>query len=208
MENIILSLLLLKAMTIYEMRSYIQKNLSAVCSDSLGSIQTAIKKLLEKGLIDVTEIFESSMQKKQYSITATGLDFYKSWTGTPVNLQKMKSMEEGKIFFLGMAAKEKRVSFLEKNIKALHSELEKLQQIKALVDSTKKDAVKRNVSRLKNEPDVLKNLLMISEEKDISITVNNIYSYQLYMLDYGLARMQSDIDFYRKLLQKEVEGKK
>ena len=38
MENIILSLLLLKSMTIYEMRVFIQQNLSTVCSDSFGSL--------------------------------------------------------------------------------------------------------------------------------------------------------------------------
>ena len=37
------------------MRAYIQQNLSTVCSDSLGSIQTATKKLLEKKYIDVEE---------------------------------------------------------------------------------------------------------------------------------------------------------
>ena len=53
MENIILSLLLIKSMTIYEIRAFIQKNLSTVCSDSMGSIQSAIKKLIEKACIDV-----------------------------------------------------------------------------------------------------------------------------------------------------------
>ncbi len=47
MENIILSILLIKSMTIYEMRAFIQKNLSTVCSDSMGSIQSALKKLLQ-----------------------------------------------------------------------------------------------------------------------------------------------------------------
>ena len=55
LENIILSLILLKPMTIYEIRAYIQQNLSTVCSDSLGSIQAAIKKLTEKGYVIVTE---------------------------------------------------------------------------------------------------------------------------------------------------------
>jgi hypothetical protein len=36
MEHIILSMLLLKTMTIYEIRGFIQQNLSTVCSDSLG----------------------------------------------------------------------------------------------------------------------------------------------------------------------------
>lgn len=205
METIILSLLLLKAMTLYEMRSYIQKNLSTVCSDSLGSMQTAIKKLLEKGYIEVSEFLENNMLKKQYSISQNGLAFYKSWTGTPINLQKMKSMEEGKIFFLGMAAKEKRISFLQNYIKDLNFEVEKLRQIKNLVDSTKKDVIERNVSRFESEPVLTKNLLIVSEEKDISLVVKNMYSYQLYMLDYGLERIQSDIDFFNKILQRELE---
>ena len=101
MENIILSLLLFRAMTIYEMRTYIQQNLSTVCSDSLGSMQIAIKKLLEKGYISVTEFVDNNILKKQYSITAEGVKYYKNWVGTPMNIQKMKSMEGGKLFFLG-----------------------------------------------------------------------------------------------------------
>ena len=103
MENMILSLLILKAMTIYEMRTYIQQNLSTVCSDSLGSMQTAIKKLLEKGYVSVTEYVDNNTLKKQYSITPEGVSYYKDWVGTPINIQKMKSMEEGKFFFLGIA---------------------------------------------------------------------------------------------------------
>ena len=51
MEYIILSMLLCKAMTVYEIRNYIIKNLTTVCSNSLGSIQTAIKKMISKGFI-------------------------------------------------------------------------------------------------------------------------------------------------------------
>ena len=113
MEHIILSLLLLKGMTIYEMRTYIQKNLSTVCSDSLGSIQTAIKKLLDKEYITVQEYIDNSMIKKQYSVTEKGVIYFKEWIGTPMNIQKMKNMEAGKFFFLGMASKEKRIAFIE-----------------------------------------------------------------------------------------------
>ena len=63
MEHIILSLLLLKGMTIYEIRTYIQQNLSTVCSDSLGSIQVAIRKLLDKRYIDVKEYIDNNKQR-------------------------------------------------------------------------------------------------------------------------------------------------
>ncbi len=112
-ENIILSLILLKAMTIYEMRTYIQQNLSTVCSDSLGSMQTAIRKLLEKGYVSVTEFVDNNTLKKQYRITPEGVKYYKEWVGTPINMQKRKSMEEGKFFFLGIAPGERRVAFLK-----------------------------------------------------------------------------------------------
>ena len=94
MENIILSMLIFKAMTIYEIRAYIQRNLSTVCSDSMGSIQTAVKNLIKKGYIEVREYNENGKNKKQYSITAEGLDSYKDWVGTPINISKMTNMEE------------------------------------------------------------------------------------------------------------------
>ena len=50
MENIILSILLFKPMTVYEIRMYVQRNLNTICSDSLGSIQIAIKKLINNYL--------------------------------------------------------------------------------------------------------------------------------------------------------------
>ena len=64
MENIILSLLILKEMTIYQIRSYIQQKLSTVCSDSLGSIQAALKKLLDRGDITVSEYTETTSSRK------------------------------------------------------------------------------------------------------------------------------------------------
>ena len=113
MENIILSLLLLKSMTIYKMRVFIQQNLSTVCSDSFGSLQSAIKKLLNKNHIVLREYHENGVAKKQYSITEDGIIQFKDWIGTPMNLQKIKNMEEGKFFFLGMAPRETRISSIQ-----------------------------------------------------------------------------------------------
>ncbi|MGL6173526.1 MAG: PadR family transcriptional regulator, partial [Cellulosilyticaceae bacterium] len=109
MENIILSMLLLKSMTVYEMKVFIAKGLTTVCSDSLGSIQSGIKKLMSKGCIVVREYTENNLLKKEYSITDQGVEQFREWIEIPMNLEKVRNMEEGKFFFLGMAPKEVRI---------------------------------------------------------------------------------------------------
>lgn len=203
MENIILSLLLLKGMTIYEMRTYIQQNLSTVCSDSLGSIQTAIRKLLVKGYIDVNEYIDNHMLKKQYSITAKGVIHFKEWIGTPMNIQKMKNMEEGKFFFLGMASKEKRIAFIRDYIESLRAEYDKLCQIQQFVDNIKNNVIEDNVIRIRKDTVLTESLLSVSGETDLEAVISNIYDYQIYMLEYGLGRLSEDIVFYEKILNRE-----
>ncbi|MBP3610348.1 MAG: PadR family transcriptional regulator [Lachnospiraceae bacterium] len=204
MEHIILSLLLLKGMTIYEMRTYIQQNLSTVCSDSLGSIQAAIKKLLEKAYIEVEEYIDNNMLKKQYSVTEKGVIYFKEWIGTPMNIQKMKNMEEGKFFFLGMASQEKRIAFIKDYIKSLNAEYDKLCQIQQFVDNTKESVIETNIIRIRNESLLAEHLLNVSEESDLKNVISNIYDYQMYMLEYGLARLREDIVFYEKILNREL----
>ncbi|MDF2700338.1 MAG: hypothetical protein K0Q49_1896, partial [Haloplasmataceae bacterium] len=141
MENIILSLLLIKSMTIYEMRMFIQQCLNTVCSDSLGSIQAAIQKLKSKNCIVFREYTEKSLIKKEYSITETGLTQFKAWIQVPMNLQKIKNMEEGKFFFLGMVPKEVRIQSLNGYIDSLMMEQEKLVQIQKFVEYSKENAI-------------------------------------------------------------------
>lgn len=203
MEHIILSLLLLKTMTIYEMRAYIQQNLSTVCSDSLGSLQTALKKLLEKKYIEVCEYTENNMLKKQYSITYAGVIHYKEWIGSPMNTQKMKNMEEGKFFFLGMASKNKRIKFIESYLDSLKIEYEKLIFIQSAVNDAKDSVIEVNVNRIIEDKNLTNNLLDIAEEDNLEKVIHNIYRYQIYMLEYGIQKLTDDIKFYKMILKRE-----
>lgn len=207
MENIILSILLLRSMTIYEIRSYIQKNLSTICSDSLGSMQAAIKKLLEKGYICVNEISEKGMIKKVYSLTDSGVEFYKTIAGCPMNIQKIKNMELGKFFFLGMAPKENRVSFLQDYLKNLRNELTSLEQIKTMVAFNRDAIIQNSTQAISQNETAVKNLCQVSKEEKLENTVGNIYDYQMYMLEYGIKRIKSDISFFEKILVDECKKK-
>ena len=205
MENIILSILLLKSMTIYEMRAYIQKNLSTVCSDSLGSLQSAIKKLLGKKYIIQNEYVENGVRKKRYSITEDGLTKFQQWIQTPMDLQKIKNMEEGKFFFLGIAKKESRILSIKSYIKSLQSEYEKLLSIQEMVERMKDNVIANNVERIQKEKDLTKHLLEVSGAKTLETVVQTIYDYQIYNLEYGLKRLRDDIDFYKEILNRETK---
>lgn len=207
MENIILSLLLLKSMTIYEMRMFIQQTLNTVCSDSLGSLQSAIKKLMSKNFISQNEYVENGMVKKQYSITAGGLEQFKDWIGIPMNLQKIKNMEEGKFFFLGMAPKKTRMNSIQGYIESLRTEYEKLLRIQEQVQAVKENAIQTNVERIEKERELSKQLMEVSGEGLLEEAVKNIYDYQMYSLEYGLKRLQNDIAFYEEILSRELEKK-
>lgn len=204
MENIILSLLLLKSMTIYEMRAFIQKNLSMVCSDSMGSIQSALKKLMEKECITFREYVQKGVLKKEYQITEAGIQQFKEWIEVPMNLQKVKNMEEGKFFFLGLAPKEIRIASMKRYVESLQSELEKLLRIEENIEQIKNDVIQMNVDRIKKEPDLQNQLLDVSGEDTLENIVQNIYDYQLYDLHYGLKRLQEDILFYEEIIEREV----
>lgn len=203
MEYIILSLLLLKSMTIYEMRRYIQQNLSTVCSDSLGSLQVAVKKLLEKECIELHEYVENSVIKKQYCITEKGRAEFVTWIETPMNLQKIKNMEEGKFFFLGMAPKETRIASLQGYLESLRVGYEKLSFIQEQVQQAKENVIQMNVARIRKEKELSKHLLLVSKEETLEAVVQNIYDYQIYMLEYGLKRLRDDIAFYEEILERE-----
>ena len=204
MENIILSLLLLKSMTIYEMRTFIQKNLSMICSDSLGSMQSALRKLMEKECISIREYIQKGVLKKEYQITEKGIQQFREWIEVPMNLQKSKNMEEGKFFFLGLAPRKVRIASLQGYVDSLKKELEKLLQIKDMIEQMQDYVIQMNVERIEQEPTLHQQLLTVSEEDKLEHTVQNIYHYQLYELDYGLKRLQEDILFYEKIIEKEM----
>lgn len=47
MDKIILGILMLHRMTAYEIKNVIKNSFKSMCSDSLGSIQVALKRLLK-----------------------------------------------------------------------------------------------------------------------------------------------------------------
>jgi len=134
MDIILLGLLMIQNCTIYEMKKVIEIHLTNVSSNSIGSIQAAIKKLLSKNLICFNEYVENSVNKKTYEITDTGKEYFISSISKPM-LYKEKSMELSKFFFMGFVEKSKQVALVESYLKELEKELSTLEQIKIIAES-------------------------------------------------------------------------
>ncbi len=89
MDILILGMLMLKKLTIYEMRKHIEMNFTSMSSSSMGSIQAAIKKLLHHGMVRFDEYVENGVNKKMYEITDAGREYFLAAISKPM-LHKRK----------------------------------------------------------------------------------------------------------------------
>jgi len=181
MNNIILGLLMIKSMTGYEIRNYIKTNFSMMCSDSAGSFQVALQKLQGAGLIECNEYVEKGVNKKMYTITDIGRKQFFTWEEQPMSHKKAKNIELAKLFFLGILDKEKRIPLLSRYVQELSAE-------KQLFVKLKKDI----------EQSIAPQLQQISE--NAKIMDMDMYKYQMMTLDYGIAAIEFEIQWYSKII--------
>lgn len=178
MDNIILGLLLLSSRTIYQLRERIDKGLNMMYSSSMGSIQAAIKKLLNCGYVQYEEVIENGKYKKIYSITDSGKQSFNEWITTPLNVQSIKNPELAKLYFLGFATKERSEAGIQEYISQLIEQYDVLNVICQEVQTVK----------------------IPEEHKDILF-------YQFAAARYGKDFMKFNIEWYQKLLDEMKENK-
>lgn len=99
-EYILLGFLMERNMTGYDMKQHMSFSTSYFMDASFGSIYPALKRLTEKGYIDVMEVSEGGKLKKVYSITENGKIEFLKWLDLPIDSSKSSiSPALVKIFF-------------------------------------------------------------------------------------------------------------
>lgn len=136
----------------------------------MGSIQAAIKKLLNCGYIQYEEAVENGKYKKIYSITDSGKQNFIEWVSTPMEIQSSKNPQLAKLYFMGFSTKEKREAGLQEYISKLKEQYDVLNAICKEAENVK-----------------------VSDDKDI-------FHYQLAAARYGKDFMKFNIEWYQKLL--------
>ena len=128
-DYIILGLLILSNRTIYQLRSRIDKGLNIMYSSSTGSIQAAIKKLLNNGYIDYRDIQDNRKKKKEYYITDAGRQEFNTWINSPIDSAGIKCPELSKIYFMGFSKQKKRFENTQEYITELKNKYDSLKMI-------------------------------------------------------------------------------
>lgn len=200
MDIIILGFLMIQGSTIYELRQSIKNSLSTVSSDSTGSIQAALKKLLNKQMITFKEQVEGGLNKKVYFITDLGKEHFQQ-SITQLMLYKEKNMELSKFFFMGFTDKDKRSEMLADYIQVLEDELASLEQINA-ASSPRYSFDEPFLQSLKERGGAV-------EYMDLE-NVKDIAQFQYATLDLGIEKAKFEIEWFKKfrerLSSEECEG--
>ena len=197
MDKIILGILMLHRMTAYELRNFIKNNFKSMYSDSLGSIQAALKKLFELEMVTFEELVEKGVNKKRYSITETGREALIEWIKIPINTSKTKNYDFGKLFFMGYVSKKDQKTLIDKIILSLEEEYEALKKLKESIDVEDESEEKENYlladivykDRIKN----------LDKGKELIENIREISKFTLATLDYGIDVTAFNIEWFKKL---------
>ena len=197
MDKIILGILMLHRMTAYELRNFIKNNFKSMYSDSLGSIQAALKKLFELEMVTFEELVEKGVNKKRYSITETGREALIEWIKIPINTSKTKNYDFGKLFFMGYVSKKDQKTLINKIILSLEEEYEALKKLKESIDADEESEEIENYLLTDMEyKDRIKNL---DKGKELIENIREISKFTLATLDYGIDVTAFNIEWFKKL---------
>lgn len=201
MDKIILGMLMLKRLNVYEIRTIIKKNFKAMCSDSMGSIQASLKKLLGEQMITYQEYVEKSVNKKQYSITDKGRKALSQWLHEPAALSNPKNMELGKLLFMGLVPADLRCSLVSDCIALLEKSLTELLEIKKAAQEVneEKDSI---LEYWEHDAEYLSNIQNATQAFDLAESAKDINEFQMLTLQYGIDCTQFQIDWCRALENK------
>ena len=197
MDKIILGILMLHRMTAYELRNFIKNNFKSMYSDSLGSIQAALKKLFELEMVTFEELVEKGVNKKRYSITEAGQETLIEWIKIPINTSKTKNYDFGKLFFMGYVSKKDQKTLINKIILSLEEEYEALKKLKESIDADEESEEIENYLLTDMEyKDRIKNL---DKGKELIENIKEISKFTLATLDYGIDVTAFNIEWFKKL---------
>lgn len=197
MDKIILGILMLQRMTAYEIKNVIKLSYKSICSDSLGSIQAALKKLFDLEMVTFEEVVENGVNKKRYAITELGQAELLEWLKIPIDNSKTRNIELAKIIFLGYSQREQQELMIDKVILSLEEEYESLLESKKSIDVTSE--LSQLESYLNKDEQYRERFLSLCKDEGIPEKIKEISKFSYATLDYGIELLKFNIKWFKKL---------
>ena len=203
MHHIILGILMMRRMTAYELKTVIGEHFQSMCSDSLGSIQAALKKLLQSGYVTYDEVTENGRFKKRYAITKEGRQSLIQWIKVPIDMGKTKNMDLGKFLFMGLVSKEERIYLIDKLIVSLQEDYVTLQEMKeSLIPELQKSEA---VDYFRGDTVYLDGVCEVKETSDIVQVVDDYSQFSLATLEYGIDLAAFNLAWFKNFKKKHLK---
>ena len=206
MDKLILGLLMIKHFTVYEIRQVMRQNFSSMCSDSLGSIQAALKKLSQQGAVTYSEYVEKGKMKKEYAITASGRILFLEWLKTPIDMSKNKNMDLGKFLFMGYLPKREKLQMLDLTIEGMEVEVQEFEAVKDAIRFTEEQ--EKVKAYLEQNSHLATELIETSQAADLAESISQIGYFEMKTLEFGLDSARFQLDLFTKLRQQLAENEK
>ena len=206
MDKLILGLLMIKRFTVYEIRQVMRQNFSSMCSDSLGSIQTALKKLSQQGAVTYSEYVEKGKMKKEYAITALGRILFLEWLKTPIDMSKNKNMDLGKFLFMGYLPKREQLQMMDLTIEGLEVEVQEFEAVKDAIRFTEEQ--EKVKAYLEQNSHLATELIETSQAADLAESISKIGYFEMKTIEFGLDSARFQLDWFTKIRQQLAENEK
>ena len=200
MDKIILGILMLRRMTAYELRNTIRDNFKSMCSDSLGSIQAALKKLLSLKMVTFEELVEKGIKKKRNAITDIGEKVLMEWIKIPIDISKTKNIDMGKLLFMGYIPKNEQKNLINKIILSLEEEYSELKNLKESINFENERLAIENY--LLTDTEYQERIKNLNKKNNVSKNIKEISKFTLATLDYGIDVVDFNIKWFKKLKTK------
>ena len=200
MDKIILGILMLRRMTAYELRNTIRDNFKSMCSDSLGSIQITLKKLLSLKMVTFEELVEKGINKKRYAITDIGEKVLIEWIKIPIDISKTKNIDMGKLLFMGYIPKNEQKNLINKIILSLEEEYSELKNLKESINFENERLAIENY--LLTDTEYQERIQNLNKKNNVSKNIKEISKFTLATLDYGIDVVDFNIKWFKKLKTK------
>lgn len=197
MDKIILGILMAQRLTAYEIRAVVRRSFQAMCSDSLGSIQLALKKLEEQGMVKAKEVVEKNVQKRRFAITEVGRDRLLEWLRQPLDPTKSKNVDLGKLLLLGFVPAAERQQLIEQTIQQLECELAELTALRSAIHlQAEQDSLMQQLRRDDEYQDGIKRVMA---SDDMVKNVADISYFQMATLQFGIDSTRFELTWFRNL---------
>jgi len=172
MENVVLGLLIIQSLTLYELNQAFKQGISMFYSASYGSLQIAIKNLLNKRMIVFEEKVDKGRNKKVYSITEQGRGAFYRWMLNEIPINKLEVTALAKVYFLGL------IQSMEERQQIINEILRKIEMVQDELNSMNEEIT----------------------QFDIPVPYREIFNYQVKTLDYGRKAHSFAREWFQDLL--------